>query len=225
MKYTKNNNYWKTPTVENSYWAGFIAADGNLTIQTRGAYVLRIGISESDRVLLDNFKAAIEYTGPISTAKKQIYVYKEGNKSNKPVGYTIHGKPSVHIQIAASQQYYDDLAKWFNITPKKTLTLQPPNITDEEMIKAYIVGLIDGDGHHNPRKKDRNRFRRVFKILGTEALLLWMRDQLTIPQIKVANDGAIFRLDFSNSTADRVYEYLLPTAIRVKALQRKWRYV
>lgn len=27
-KYSYNDNYFRTPNLENSYWAGFIAADG-----------------------------------------------------------------------------------------------------------------------------------------------------------------------------------------------------
>ena len=46
FRYTKNEDFFSVPNLTNSYWAGFIAADGHLT--SKGA-TLQINIQARDR--------------------------------------------------------------------------------------------------------------------------------------------------------------------------------
>jgi hypothetical protein len=59
--YNLNTAYFSEPTIRNSYWAGFIAADGCLT--RKGA--LRIALSIKDREHLEKLKSELNFSGPI----------------------------------------------------------------------------------------------------------------------------------------------------------------
>ena len=65
-KYTHNENYFTTVSLDSAYWAGFIAADGCIT----NGY-LKIMISIVDSNLLENLKEAIKYSGPVYIDKKK----------------------------------------------------------------------------------------------------------------------------------------------------------
>ncbi len=62
--------------------------------------------------------------------------------------------------------------KYWKITPRKSLTLEPPENLDYECSLAYIKGFLDGDGCAHFRKKDGS-FQMHF--YGTEAVLLWIK--------------------------------------------------
>ena len=61
--YTQNENFFSEPNDKNSYWAGFIAADGGIE---KTSNRLRIGLSIKDRELLEVFAQQVEFTGPIT---------------------------------------------------------------------------------------------------------------------------------------------------------------
>lgn len=217
--YTKNDNYWNEPTVENSYWAGFIAADGNLGMVRK---TLIIHITLSDISILEKFKQAIQYTGPIKLIKGTSYTYKFGNVSGKPAGYTIINKDSVRLVIGSAHQYHLDLLKHYNITPKKSLTLQPPNITDPEMIKAFIVGYIDGDGSIGfSNVRGYNKF--YFNIVGTESMLTWIKQHVNFGNATVrrkTNNSS--SLTAAANVGRRAYMSLMN--VDVPRLDRKWQW-
>ncbi|NYO85812.1 hypothetical protein G4A66_28110, partial [Escherichia coli] len=61
--YKRNDSYFSTPNLENCYWAGFIAADGNIRQNNQ---TFAIALAKKDRQHLEQFKKNIQYTGPIS---------------------------------------------------------------------------------------------------------------------------------------------------------------
>lgn len=146
-KYSVNKEYFKVPNVENCYWAGFIAADGCISNKNR----LSIGLKRDDISHLDKFVKDIEYTNPAKLYKDRC---------------------SVHINCS---DIYHDLKNNFNITEKKSKTLMPPPLEDEEFIASYIKGLIDGDG---------SIMENSIVIYGTKDLLEWIKtyfDKWTSP--------------------------------------------
>lgn len=119
-KYSVNKSYFSTPNEQNSYWAGFIAADGNISQDFKK---LSIGLQHSDKCILDSFVKDLNYTN-------ETKIYKD--------------RVSVTINC---EEICRDLEKNFNITPAKSKTLQPPdNLSDDLCIMAFIKGVIDGDG-------------------------------------------------------------------------------
>lgn len=228
MHYTKNDNYWSEPNIENSYWAGFIAADGSVRYGKRSGYQLRLQLTESDKGVLDRLKLALEYSGSMRYIPGKLYMYKEDNRSGFAAGYTTRMKPQYYLEISGAKQYLLDLNKWYNITPNKTFTLQPPNITDINLIKAYIIGYFDGDGSLFIRN---NKYCSPgIKIVGTRLFITWVKSVLE----DLTNES--FTLSSANSKArdnlnicalhkggSGVYKFLdCLSDVNVPRLDRKW---
>lgn len=116
-RYSINKEYFKIPTVQNCYWAGFIASDGNISNNR-----LSIGLAHKDKDLLDNFCKDLSYTNNIKVYKDRVLL-------------------SVNCK-----EIVDDLKSIFNIIPAKSKVLQPPFIKNEDFIASFIKGVIDGDG-------------------------------------------------------------------------------
>src|SRR5260370_9394638 len=95
------------PNLKNSYWAGFLAAEGNIKT---GRKRISIKLHIKDVAHLEKFRDALEYTG-------RVYRYER----------------DASIEIACPE-IADDLARNFSITPRKSFTLQPPLLTDEDMV-------------------------------------------------------------------------------------------
>lgn len=120
--YNFNHDFFKYQSINNAYWAGFIAADGNIKKNT---HLLRIEISQLDIHLLQNFKNEIESNNP-------IYLY---NKNRLSCSIEIYSK---NITM--------DLKNNYKIVPKKSLILEYPKFLNKEIEDLYILGYIDGDG-------------------------------------------------------------------------------
>lgn len=116
-KYSINKEYFKIPTIENCYWAGFIAADGNISGNR-----LSIGLAHKDKNLLDCFCKDLQYTNTVKSYKNNVYL-------------GVNCKEMVK-----------DLEVNFNIIPNKSKILKPPFIKEEDLIASFIKGVIDGDG-------------------------------------------------------------------------------
>lgn len=151
--YTRNNNAFSNLTLESCYWAGFIAADGCINIKHPS---LHICLSPKDLDQLDRFRIFVGYSGPLH-----------------------HAKNGTNLSLTVSSKFIiDDLAKNFNIFPRKSLTLEPPkNLTHEQSL-AYIIGYIDGDGTLNynnckSRTGKRSSYLRL-RIIGTPMILNWI---------------------------------------------------
>lgn len=102
------------------YWAGFIAADGNVDSKNR----VRIMLKYDDTTHLHKFRDFIGSTHSISS-----------NTST-------YNRSSLEF---TSRTIVEDLKNLFYIVPNKTEILDFPNISDE-CLKHYIRGYFDGDG-------------------------------------------------------------------------------
>jgi len=123
---------------------------------------LKISITQGDRYLLERFLSDTEFTGSVSLdqAKESII---NGRKLNV--------KPTVSISVSCAQEWFVDLEKNFKITPRKSLTLQPPENLDRECSLAYIKGFFDGDGCAHIRK---NGYLNIV-FYGTFECLTWIQ--------------------------------------------------
>jgi hypothetical protein len=199
-----NENYFFVPNIENSYWAGFIAADGNIYQPPDHNWQkkLGIGLSRLDVEHLERFVANIGFTG-------NIHSFTNGS-----------GKDIVSIQIT-SNKICDDLYDNFGIHSKKSKTLEPPyGLSDEHMIKSFIKGYLDGDGsigiyNNHPR----------FSMVGTKKFLEWVRYKLSIyngivlPTVKTREDG----LSYVAVTGSKCRQVLFDLrSIDTPFLVRKW---
>lgn len=114
-----NIHFFDTFTPASCYWAGFIAADGNIHSNRD---TLSIKLANADYRHLEKFAAAIEYTG--SVKQNNLYCYID-----------VNGK-----------WFVDSLRDNFNIVPNKSLILEPPIKIPNNLIWHYIRGYFDGDG-------------------------------------------------------------------------------
>ena len=117
-KYSVNKQYFKKLNVQNCYWGGFIAADGNIYNKR-----LSIGLAHKDKHLLEKLVENMQYTNPVKEYKDRV---------------------SVTLNC---QEVVNDLRENFNIVERKSNTLLPPTkLIEEKLILSFIKGVIDGDG-------------------------------------------------------------------------------
>src|ERR1035437_6230433 len=72
--YGVNDNYFNAPSNENCYWAGFIAADGN--IHSKKKRLLRLKLQEKDKNHLEKYIKCLNFSGHISTITKIKHILK-----------------------------------------------------------------------------------------------------------------------------------------------------
>lgn len=200
--YYIKDNYFTELTLENCYWAGFIAADGYISKdQSR----LIIGLSRKDTTHLQKFLNSLE------------------------TNYTLRpsSKNSIYLDVK-SKQIVSDLYSHFNITNAKSYTLKSPNLVDETFIDAYIIGLIDGDGSiHFSTPKGRQKILYI-SLVGTPEVLTFVKNRfeeiLGNSTSKLHHDKKFKRntctYTISCKNARRIFEhfYNLP----IYKLNRKW---
>jgi hypothetical protein len=125
-RYSHNENFW-VPNSTSCYFAGFSAADASLSFE-RSKYEFKIAINKKDISLLYNFKENSLFTGPVKLRPFSVH-------SGEMCCVCVHSK-----------RWFSDLNKYYNITPRKTFTLQPPNLDDFYLKLCFLIGFIDGDG-------------------------------------------------------------------------------
>lgn len=114
-----NHTYFSTYNPESCYWAGFLAADGNISKHTNA---VQISLGEKDLDHLNKFKLSLQ---------SEHSVVKDNN---------------CYRLSFYSKQMQEDLLYNFNITPSKSFTIEFPLIP-HKFLKYFILGYFDGDGH------------------------------------------------------------------------------
>src|SRR5690606_13170770 len=110
-----NRQYFATPNTTNSYWAGFIAADG--CVGGRGNSI-SIVLSKQDQEHLEKFKVSAQLPQPITNFSKK------SPRSESNYEYS--------SLVVVCEEWARDLLTNFNITSKKSLTLEPPPLKEDE---------------------------------------------------------------------------------------------
>ncbi len=203
-RYTCNEKFFVKSNIINSYWAGFIAADGCIFSKRN---MLCITLSEKDIDHLVRFRKDIDSNHRIRTFSS--------NSS-----YLIGGKYS-EIKIYSVPNMLTDLSSVFNIHDRKTKNLLPPLDLKGDNKISYIRGLIDGDGWVFKSNKTLH-----VGCSGRENVLQWMSSTLSndlgihMPSVRRTSHGDCFQLVVSGTKANLVYARL--KAIDSSYLYRKW---
>ncbi|WP_417533665.1 hypothetical protein [Marinobacterium stanieri] len=205
-RYDKNHGFFSTPSIENSYIAGLLAADGWIRPESSGKAINQVGISlkADDAHLLDFIRESIGYTGVIREYMADQY-------------------PQAELRISGVPEWINGLNIFWNLKPNKTFTLQPPNeemLTDEQLL-AYQVGLIDGDGHICIK----NGTLKIEVVTASIDLCDWLikswrQISNASPSHYIHRDGNAHYVSFYGENARKLCSVLLK--IDVHKLDRKW---
>ena len=209
-KHTKNINFFEVPNNLNSYWAGFIAADGHLS-QDNGVI---LSLSEKDLCHLEIFKKDTDFSGDIKHYKSF------GNFSN------IKGSYYCRISLY-SRKLCEDLTKNWLITHNKTRNLQFPTHLDKENLMAYCLGYIDGDGSI-PKNKDGRIYN--ISICGHKDFLIQMQEFLKKylqeqdkDFSKIYTDHSIFKLIIHRRIIlNKIKSLVIKSFNDLPLMRRKW---
>lgn len=196
-----NDNFFSKPNLLNSYWAGFIAADGCIIdkAHSQKLLVLELGIKEYKHLMA--FKKAIDFIGKIG-------IYRKGRSC----------KFSITSDILCNA-----LNENFKITPRKTFTLEPPENLNKEQTLAYIIGYIDGDGSILINKAQAGKYSYLaFDIVCTKSIGSYIKKHLGLSKIQIIKRPKenVHRVRFNGKTAIIIYKLL--EKLVVPKLQRKW---
>lgn len=207
MTYATNKKYFSSPNLENSYWAGFLAADGCLW--KRGDAV-EVSLQAKDKGHLQCFANCVGYDGKI--------------KKRKSAGSFHTEQDAYRIIFYGVQQWHIDLRSNFNVTPQKTKSLTYPDL-NRELELAYIIGYIDGDGCFSYCERDG---LLIFVIEGNQNVLEWMKNifDQEFPSEKLSSvrqkANGMFVYRFSGQRAISMRESLVK--INVPKMKRKWNF-
>jgi len=126
----------------------------------------------------------------------------------------------------SSKRACEQLNRHFNMTPKKSLTLQPPNLSEESHIKAYILGQWDGDGsaYYHRKHKNTTYLDMSFGCASLD-MVEWVADNLPVPA-RVERDNrdkyehGFWQVRYYGKNAAVLQDYLYDPSL--PCLDRKW---
>jgi hypothetical protein len=150
-------------TPDSCYWAGFIAADGCVN---KSLTSVRIQLHMDDR---RHIEKAMRFVGDA-----HINIV-DGSKTTHSIdGSKEYISKYSYADINSTAIVHDLIGK-FNITPAKSMTLQPPKI-DSGDERHYIRGYFDGDGSLYYSKANGSPQFNV--VSGSRQMLEWVAKQL-----------------------------------------------
>ena len=204
--YKKNHNFFNEPNELNSYWAGFLAADGFVGKSER---VVGCTLSQLDSDHLQQFVSDVEYEGP-------IYYHNNG----------VSDVCSVHIYDVPYWCY--SLKEHFSITPRKTHTLERPNIP-EHLSLPFIAGYLDGDGTIYVTNKNGRKYLAL-KLVGTQDMMEWIKEVLDkkfvfykkrAPNVAPIKKSCVYVYSIKGRRAYDIVNYV--NQLDLPILDRKWK--
>ncbi len=185
-----------------AYILGFIAADGALIKNKRGANFLEIEIT--DKELLKSIRKILGSNHKISTRHRS-------------------SKLSYRLQIG-SKAIYNDLFK-LGIKPKKSLTIKLPK-TPNNYFNHFLRGYFDGDGNVIFGKYQNSvRFMTRFTS-GSRSILLEISKKL---HKMIQTNGLLtyysnaWRLNYGRKDSKNIYGFMYKNSEGLLYLKRKHR--
>ena len=148
--YTYNKKFFKEiNTEEKAYWAGFIAADGNIR---KDFLKMRIELNIQDYSHLEKFRKSINGDNPI-------------RESIRPSNH------SCYIDVNC-KEFCLDLNN-LGIIPNKSLKLKINfDLIPKELRRHFIRGYFDGDGSINSyQRQSKNYLEREISFISSKVFL------------------------------------------------------
>jgi hypothetical protein len=202
MRHFVNHDSFNKFTKESCYWAGFIAADGNVSKN-----MIHVELQYSDYRHLEKLCRFVNRDTMLWERSRL-----RGIKTFKYVTMSI-----------VSNKIVKDVAEKFNIVPNKTFVLQPPNIPDN-MINHYIRGYIDGDGSIGWHKHSNKP--RIHIVSGSKYIIKWLKSIIEKENItgnpKIKCLGNKHNLEYSGLQTYSILDWLYAGSTEQTRLDRKY---
>jgi len=192
-----DSSFFTYPTPLNSYWAGFLAADGWIIDTPRNKQV-SVQLDSKDKVHLELFASQVGFNGKLYEGMND-----RGFSKTNP-------RPWTRLTVCGAAQWIKDLKENFGIIPAKSLILEPPTNLNHECSIAFVCGLFDGDGYVETNK--------TMSFLGTSKVVSWIGTMVQYP-CSFGAFNSIFRLRF---TKEQTKDFVAQVDSRLPLLQRKW---
>lgn len=194
--YVYNHNSFSTKTNETSYWAGLIASDGCIYKN-----FLKVVLHKDDALHLN-----------------KLYEFLQSKTKTEPL---IRGKYAF-LELKSKQMRLD-LFNNFNITPKKSLTLQPPKLKNEEQERNFIRGYSDGDGCLSWKNKENCA---GFNIIGASYNMIdWIKETIfknTNINVNIYKQKKYFRICYNGRLSIKILKWLYSNSKENFYLDRKY---
>lgn len=203
-KYRFNRNVFDVFSAESCYWAGFIAADGNISTGR-----LTIVLNQIDTNHINKFCDFINF-------------------ENRNIEKIISGVSNTNCcKIRINSVYLTkSLFNNFNIISNKSLVLAPPINIPEFLIRHYIRGFFDGDGCISWCKSNHSPEFTI--TTGSFNILKWIRDNLKKnvsignPSILKKKNSNCFSLKFGGVQVYKIMDWLYDNISNEIYLDRKF---
>jgi len=207
--------------INGSFIAGLIASDGNI-YKAKTTFRISIKLKVDDKDYLEGIKKFMGVNG-------ELYLVKRGE--GYILGRKVNVKDQIILNIYSVKTAVKHLEENYNITPNKTLTLTPPNITDLRAKIAYTVGYIDGDGSIYTSSgvvKGKRYYYNKLTIYGQLPLIQWMQNEIfgvLNPQtknikIKRNTESGLYSLTLSESSLTSFLHEV--DKLNLPKMERKW---
>lgn len=211
MKYNVNHYFFNEYSKSAAYWAGFLAADGNIGKAKDGVYKrIRLYLGIQDVGHLHKYKEAIM----------------SEHKVKEDFNYNRCSFEYYSLQTA------QDLNALYNITPQKSLTYMPPYDIPLEYEKYFIRGYFDGDGCISEcwTNKNSKTASLVTTCLGTEPFMYWflnsvetaINKQINIELQQHSNNKNTMIIKFNTNLSKDFLFWLYKNADNSLRLERKY---
>lgn len=197
-KYRAVSSFFGTRGFDQGYFAGFLAADGNIAQNGR---MLSVSVQRRDRSILEEMQTCFGGSYPIRDVMSQGY-------------------PQSVITIV-DEELCRDLREGFNITPRKSLTLSPPVGLAGSCLDGFVKGFVDGDGSIGVYQGNE----LSIGVVGTEQMIQFVSDEwarvtgVPMPQPYSCKDRRLWSVKIANRKAREVFEYYYSFP---RGLPRKW---
>lgn len=204
----KNKEYFSVQSPNMAWVLGFLAADGTLSKKGNN---IRIGLSSTDREILERIKQDIEIENPIHDfTNRQGFDCSELNWVCK--------------------EHREELAK-YSIVPQKTFILEPPYVLDKKYWLDYVRGYFDGDGSVNfieangKRPYTALRWQVCSATPSVLEFILNVLEYYDIPKVNIQKQNrkssVLYCIQYSTNSTKKIYEILYSTPSTLYLARKK----
>lgn len=199
----------QTSSPERDYFLGFFAADGNISINQRGAHY--VSIQAKDKQIIEDMRSSLGITQKISERK---------NVRSNTSFYRIQiGSKTASLSLQR-----------MGFSTRKTKHLPFPSIS---FVSDFIRGYFDGDGHvwfgmiHKHRKTAYPVLQLGLTSCSKDFLLQTKKVLAEIAGTAgslIENKDGFYRLQYSTRDALKIYQFMYNSDARLMLFRKKSRF-